>query len=69
MKKGSTEWYRIMTVKLNTVNIEMKEMRITWYEKQMQLFLEQQKEMLEDVFNIAKKAALFGCTIKAKFRK
>jgi len=40
MKKGSTEWYKMMASKLNAITADMKQMRITWYEKQMQLCLE-----------------------------
>lgn len=50
MKKGSKEWYKMMTVKLNTVNIEMKEMRYTWYQRQLKIELENFKKFHDKMF-------------------
>ena len=50
MKKGSTEWYKMMASKLNAVTADMQQMRRTWYQQQMVFYFEHHNKMMNDFF-------------------
>jgi hypothetical protein len=44
------KWYREMAQKLNDFTKESKQQRYSWYEKQMEIVIEQNKEWLNRYF-------------------